>query len=313
MEIAILIPCYNEALTIGNVIDDFKHELPKAKIYIYDNNSRDDTAIIAKAHGAIVRRENRQGKGFVVRSMFRDIDADCYVMVDGDHTYPAPFVHQLIKPIESNEASMVIGDRLSNGSYTKENKRKFHNFGNSLVRRCINLLYKSDVHDIMTGYRAFNRLFVKSMPVMSPGFEIETEMSLHALDKRFPIKEIPIDYRDRPDGSESKLNTLGDGFKVLIKIFSLFKEYRPFLFFGLFSFLFLVLGLLVGLPVILEFIQTSYITKVPSAILATGLITIAMLTFSCGLILDTVISSNKKNYELELNRIIESCEGYQNE
>ncbi|GAA5415825.1 hypothetical protein Pryu01_00857 [Paraliobacillus ryukyuensis] len=308
MQIAILIPCYNEAQTIGQVIDAFKQELPKARIYVYDNNSKDNTATIARQHGAIVHQERRQGKGYVIRSMFRDIDADCYVMVDGDHTYPATYVHQLIAPIQKKEACMVIGDRLSNGSYHQENKRRFHRFGNAIVKNCINLLYKSDVKDIMTGYRAFNKLFVKSIPVMSPGFEIETEMTLHALDKRFPITEVPIDYQDRPNGSESKLHTIQDGFKVLSKIFMLFKEYRPFLFFGIFSILFFMTGLAIGLPVISEFFQTGFITKIPSAILATGLMILSMLAFASGLILDTVIASHKKNYELELNRIIQDCE-----
>lgn len=199
MKVAVLIPCYNEEVTIGKVIDDFKRELPSADIYVYDNNSKDRTSEIALEHGAIVKKEFKQGKGNVVRSMFQEIDADCYVMVDGDDTYPAEFVHQLIEPIRNREANMVIGDRLSNGTYLEENKRAFHNFGNNLVRSLINGLYKSNIKDIMTGYRAYDKLFVKSIPVMSPGFEIETEMSLHALDKRFRLKEIAIDYRDRPE------------------------------------------------------------------------------------------------------------------
>jgi glycosyltransferase involved in cell wall biosynthesis len=189
MKVAVLIPCYNEEVTIGKVIDDFKRELPSADIYVYDNNSKDRTSEIALEHGAIVKKEFKQGKGNVVRSMFQEIDADCYVMVDGDDTYPAEFVHQLIEPIRNREANMVIGDRLSNGTYFEENKRAFHNFGNNLVRSLINGLYKSNIKDIMTGYRAYDKLFVKSIPVMSPGFEIETEMSLHALDKRFRLKK----------------------------------------------------------------------------------------------------------------------------
>jgi glycosyltransferase involved in cell wall biosynthesis len=303
MKVAVLIPCYNEELTIGKVVDDFKRELPYADIYVYDNNSKDRTSEIAAQHGAIVRKETRQGKGNVVRSMFRDIDADIYVMVDGDDTYPAEFVHQLIEPIKNGEANMVIGDRLSNGTYFQENKRPFHNFGNNLVKNLINFLYKSDIKDIMTGYRAFDKFFVKTMPVMSPGFEIETEMSIHALDKKFLIKEVPIDYRDRPEGSESKLNTFSDGWKVLKMIFTLFKEYKPFLFFSLWSLLFFILGLAVGIPVIAEFVQTQFITRVPSAILAVGLMIFSMLSFACGLILDTVAASQRKHYELELNRI----------
>jgi glycosyltransferase involved in cell wall biosynthesis len=305
MKIAVLIPCYNEEKTIGKVISDFRRELPEADIYVYDNNSSDRTSLIAAEHGAIVRKEFRQGKGNVVRSMFREIDADIYVMVDGDDTYPAEFVHQLIEPIKRGEANMVIGDRLSNGTYFQENKRPFHNFGNNLVKNLINLLYKSDIKDIMTGYRAFDKLFVKSMPVMSPGFEIETEMSIHALDKKFLIKEVPIDYRDRPEGSESKLNTFSDGWKVLKMIFTLFKDYKPFLFFSLWALLFFILGLAVGIPVVVEFIQTKFITRVPSAILAVGLMIFALLSFACGLILDTVAAAHRKQYELELNRIYE--------
>ncbi|MDH2449830.1 glycosyltransferase family 2 protein [Priestia megaterium] len=308
MKVAILIPCYNEEVTIGKVIDDFKRELPSADIYVYDNNSKDRTSEIALEHGAIVKKEFKQGKGNVVRSMFQEIDADCYVMVDGDDTYPAEFVHQLIEPIRNREANMVIGDRLSNGTYLEENKRAFHNFGNNLVRSLINGLYKSNIKDIMTGYRAYDKLFVKSIPVMSPGFEIETEMSLHALDKRFRLKEIAIDYRDRPEGSESKLNTFSDGFKVLRMIFTLFKEYKPLQFFSIWTVLFIVAGLAVGAPVLYEFFDTGFITKVPSSILATGLMVLGVLSFVCGLILDTIASLNRKQYELELNKKIEQIE-----
>ncbi|MCM3772998.1 glycosyltransferase family 2 protein [Priestia aryabhattai] len=308
MKVAVLIPCYNEEVTIGKVIDDFKRELPSADIYVYDNNSKDRTSEIALEHGAIVKKEFKQGKGNVVRSMFQEIDADCYVMVDGDDTYPAEFVHQLIEPIRNREANMVIGDRLSNGTYFEENKRAFHNFGNNLVRSLINRLYKSNIKDIMTGYRAYDKLFVKSIPVMSPGFEVETEMSLHALDKRFHLKEIAIDYRDRPEGSESKLNTFSDGFKVLRMIFTLFKEYKPLQFFSIWTVLFIVAGLAVGAPVLYEFFDTGFITKVPSSILATGLMVLGVLSFVCGLILDTIASLNRKQYELELNKKIEQIE-----
>jgi len=303
MEIAVLVPCYNEEQTIGKVIDDFKKELPEAKIYVYDNNSSDNTYEVAKQHGAIVKKERRQGKGNVVRSMFREIDADIYVMVDGDDTYPAEFVHEIIKPVINQEANLVIGDRLSNGTYFNENKRMFHNFGNNLVKGLINLLYKSNIKDIMTGYRAFDKLFVKSMPIMSPGFEIETEMSLHALDKRFKIVEVPIDYRDRPEGSESKLNTVSDGIKVINMIFTLFKEFKPFQFFSLWSGVLFILGLAVGIPVIVEFLVTDYITKVPSAVLAVGLVILSALLFAVGLILDTISSQNKKQYEMEIIRL----------
>ena len=301
MKIAVIIPCYNEVLTIGKVINDFKGELPEADIYVYDNNSKDKTGEIAREHGAIVVKEARQGKGNVVRSMFRDIDADIYIMVDGDDTYPAEAARKLIQPIINNEADMVIGDRLSNGTYEKENKRAFHNLGNNLVQGLIGLLFKNEIKDIMTGYRAFNRFFVKTMPVMSEGFQIETEMSIHALDKKFRLKEIPIEYRDRPDGSESKLNTFRDGYRVIKTLLGLFKDYKPLLFFGSISAISLVLGLLVGIPVIIEFVLTSFINKVPSAILAVGFIVVSVISLACGLILDTISATSKRNYELYLN------------
>ena len=302
MKIAVLIPCYNEELTIEKVIKDFKKELPNADIYVYDNNSKDKTAEIARRNGAIVRHEYRQGKGNVVRSMFRDVDADIYVMVDGDDTYPAEEVHKLIKPIEEGRADMVIGDRLTNGTYQKENKRHFHEFGNNLVRKSINVLFKTNLKDIMTGYRVFNKIFVKNMPVMSPKFEIETEMSLHALDKKFIIEEIPIVYRDRPAGSVSKLNTVSDGIKVVETIIKMFKDFKPRQFFWVISLIFIILGLIVGIPVITEFIKTNYITKVPSAVLATGIMIFALITAQCGVILDTVVKQNRENYELQLSR-----------
>ncbi len=302
MKTAILIPCYNEELTIEKVIKDFKKELPEADIYVYDNNSKDKTAQIAKANGAIVKHEYRQGKGNVVRSMFRDIDADIYVMVDGDDTYPAEEVHKLIKPVQEGRADMAIGDRLTNGTYQKENKRHFHEFGNNLVRKSINVLFNTKLKDIMTGYRVFNKVFVKNMPVMSPKFEIETEMSLHALDKKFIIEEIPIVYRDRPEGSVSKLNTVSDGMKVIKTIIKMFKDFKPRQFFWVIALIFVIIGLIVGIPVIVEFAKTGYITKVPSAILATGIMTIALIIGQCGVILDTVVKQNRENYELQLSR-----------
>ena len=302
MKTAVLIPCYNEELTIEKVIKDFKKELPDADIYVYDNNSKDKTAQIAKANGAIVKHEYRQGKGNVVRSMFRDIDADIYVMVDGDDTYPAEEVHKLIKPVQEGIADMAIGDRLTNGTYQKENKRHFHEFGNNLVRKSINVLFNTKLKDIMTGYRVFNKVFVKNMPVMSPKFEIETEMSLHALDKKFIIEEIPIVYRDRPEGSVSKLNTVSDGMKVIKTIIKMFKDFKPRQFFWVIALIFVIIGLIVGIPVIVEFAKTGYITKVPSAILATGIMTIALIIGQCGVILDTVVKQNRENYELQLSR-----------
>lgn len=300
MKTAILIPCYNEALTIQKVIADFKRELPDADIYVYDNNSTDETYGLAKKCGAIVKKEPRQGKGFVVRQMFLDINADYYVMVDGDDTYPADAVHKLLAPLKNGSADMTIGDRLSNGTYYKENKRAFHDFGNNIVKNSINKLYKSNITDVMTGYRGFNKVFVKSIPVMSNGFQIETEFTIHALDKRFKIYELPINYRDRPEGSESKLNTISDGIKVLLTIINMFKDSKPLLFFSILSIISLLFGLITGIPVILEFINTGLITRIPSAILATGLVTISFLLIITGLILDTVVKNHKQDFELNL-------------
>lgn len=301
-KIAVLIPCYNEELTIEKVVKDFKKELPNADIYVYDNNSKDKTIEIAEKAGAIVRRENRQGKGNVVRTMFRDIDADIYVMVDGDDTYPAEFVHQLIEPVRNDEADMAIGDRLSNGTYQQEIKKNFHEFGNNLVRGSINLLFNNKLKDIMTGYRVFNKQFVKNMPVMSPGFELETEMTLFALDKKFRIKEIPIVFRERPEGSESKINTVSDGIKVLKTIVKMFKDHKPLRFFTIIFAILFILGLIVGLPVVFEFYKTGYITKVPSAVLATGIMILAVICEQCGIILQTIVKQHKENYELNLLR-----------
>lgn len=301
-KIAVLIPCYNEELTIEKVIKDFKKELPDADIYVYDNNSKDKTYEIAKNAGAIVRKENRQGKGNVVRTMFREIDADIYVMVDGDDTYPAEFVHQLIEPVRNNEADMAIGDRLSNGTYQQQIKKNFHEFGNNLVRKSINILFNNKLKDIMTGYRVFSRMFVKNMPVMSPKFELETEMTLFALDKKFRIKEIPIVFRERPDGSESKIDTVSDGMKVIKTIIKMFKDHKPLKFFTILFLVFFILGLIVGVPVIVEFYKTGYITKMPSAVLATGLVTLAVIMEQCGLILNTIVKQHRENYELNLLR-----------
>lgn len=303
MKVAVLIPCYNEALTIEKVVKDFQRELPTADIYVYDNNSSDDTASIAKEAGAIVRSEHRQGKGFAVRSMFFDIDADYYLMVDGDDTYPAEAVHQLLDPLVAGDADMTIGDRLSNGTYFEENKRPFHDFGNNLVKNSINFLYKGQIRDVMTGYRGFNQVFVKSLPVMSNGFQIETEFTIHALDKRFKLVEVPIDYRDRPEGSFSKLNTFSDGFKVLGTIMRMMKDSHPMLFFGVLTAICFILGLIAGVPVLVEFFNTGFIHKVPSAILATGMITIGLMLFTTGLILSTVVKMDRKNYELNLYQL----------
>jgi len=307
MKVAVLIPCYNEEKTIKKVINDFRKELNSAEIYVYDNNSTDNTykivsEIIKKDNKVFLKKEPYQGKGNVVRRMFREIESDIYILVDGDDTYPAEFVHYLIEPIKNKEADMVIGDRLSNGSYEKENKRMFHNFGNQLVKYLINKLFKANLKDIMSGYRAFNRTFVKNIAILSDGFEVETEMTISALDKKFILREIPIEYRDRPEGSYSKLNTFRDGIKVLKTILWLFKDYKPLMFFSIVSFIFFIFSLLVGIPVIYEFLETHYITKIPSAILAVGLMLISIISLFSGFILDTIIKHQKENYEINLKR-----------
>lgn len=302
-KIAVLVPCYNEELTVEKVVSDFKKELPDADIYVYDNNSKDRTSELALKAGAIVKKETAQGKGNVVRSMFQDIDADIYVMVDGDDTYPADEVHGLIEAVREG-ADMVIGDRLSNGTYASENKRGFHNLGNNLVRLLINKIFDNDINDIMTGYRAFSKKFVKTNAIMSPGFQIETELTITTLVYRYKVKEIPITYRDRPKGSESKLNTFSDGFKVLMTLFDLYKDYKPLFFFGMFALVFLIVGVLVGIPVIVEFFKYSYVYKIPSAILATGLVTISFLLMMLGLILDHNSNVEKREHELRINEWI---------
>ena len=303
--VAVLIPCYNEAITIGKVVDDFRRCLPEADIYVYDNNSSDDTAAIAHEHGAIVRFEGRQGKGNVVRQMFREIEADYYLMVDGDDTYPAEAAPDLVEPLVVGLADMTVGDRLSNGSYGEENDRAFHGFGNNLVRWLIKTIYGYAFDDVMTGYRAFTRQFVKTMPVLSAGFQIETEISIHAVDHRWRIVDVPIEYRDRPEGSYSKLSTFGDGAKVLMAIASLFKDCRPMAFFGWLALLFVILGLVAGVPVIAEFVTTGLVSKLPSAVLAVALVICGALSMTVGLVLDTVAKSQRKAWELEVYRAAE--------
>lgn len=296
--IAVLIPCYNEAQTIAKVIDDFAQELPAATIYVYDNNSTDDTACIAKEHGAVVRLEPRQGKGNVVRQMFREVQADYYVMVDGDDTYPAKHVHDMLMPLITGESDMVIGDRLSNMTYHKENKRNFHSFGNNLVRFLIRLIYGVNIVDVLTGYRAFNRIYVKTCPILSPGFEIETELTIHTIDKNWRFTEVPIDYRDRPLGSESKLSTFRDGLKVILKIMSLFKDYKPLVLFSLVGGILLLVGIILGISVVVEFFGSGLVERFPSALLAVGLVVVGLLSISVGLILDTTVKGWRKQYEL---------------
>jgi glycosyltransferase involved in cell wall biosynthesis len=297
-KIAIIIPCYNEAATVGEVVGAFKRQLPEADIYVYDNNSNDETANIAIAAGAIVRYEYCQGKGNVVRRMFCEIDADCYVMVDGDFTYPVEPVNEMIDLVLKGKADMVIGDRLSS-TYFKENKRPFHNSGNRIVRWLINRLWKTNIKDIMTGYRAFSKAYVKLFPVMSGNFEIETEMTLHALDKRFRIQEIAIDYRDRPEGSVSKLNTFTDGFYIVKLIFVLFKEYRPLLFFGSLSLILILSAIGLFIPILLEFLQTGLVPRFPTLIVSVFLALAGIQSFFTGLCLDVIVQKDRKMYELK--------------
>lgn len=305
MSTAILIPCYNEEITIGKVVDDFRRELSDATIYVYDNNSTDRTVQIATEHGATVRHVGYQGKGNVVRAMFREVDADYLIMVDGDDTYPAEQVHDLLRPLEEDRCDMVVGDRLSNGSYAEENTRQFHGFGNDLVRWLVNHLYGVRVNDVMTGYRGFNRTFAKTYPVIAEGFEIETEMTIHCVDKHWRLLEAPIDYRDRPEGSYSKLNTFSDGIKVLKTIGSLFKDYKPLAFFSIVGLVLLVVGLIFGITVIADYATTGLVARFPTAILAVGLVLCGLLSVSCGFILDTVVKGSRKQYELDVQRWIE--------
>lgn len=299
MKTAVLIPCYNEAKTIGRVVADFKEKMPHADIYVYDNNSTDNTAELAEQAGAIVRYEHKQGKGNVVRTMFREVDADCYVMVDGDDTYPADFGPRLEQLVLSGKADMAVGDRLSSIYFT-ENKRPFHNFGNVLVRRMINFLFRAKLNDIMTGARAFSKDFVKSFPVISKGFEIETEMTIFALDNNFAIKEVSIAYQDRPQGSESKLNTYSDGLKVLKTIVNLFKDTKPLAFFSILSLILLLISFGFFLPILIQFVQTGIVDKFPTLIVISALTVIALLNFFCGVILSVLKKQHRQNFERQL-------------
>jgi len=300
--IAVLIPCYNESKTIEKVVTDFQRVLPEAVIYVYDNNSSDGTAEIAARAGAVVRRERMQGKGNVIRRMFREIDADCYVMADGDDTYPAENAPELVRLVLEEQADMVVGDRLSS-TYFTENKRPFHNLGNSLVRASINLLFRSEIKDIMTGYRAFSYAFVKTYPVLSKGFEIETDMSIHAVTRNMLVRNVVIDYRDRPDGSVSKLNTYSDGAKVLLTIARLFKNYKPFAFFGLISLLLALLSGVFMIPVLAEFFATGLVPRFPTLIVCGITMLAALLLFISGLILSTLLEKDKRDFEFQLQQV----------
>ncbi|MBP3234993.1 MAG: glycosyltransferase [Eubacterium sp.] len=301
-KIAVLIPCYNESKTIEKVVKDFKKVLPEAVIYVYDNNSSDGTDEIAKKAGAVVRYEYQQGKGNVIRRMFREIDAEAYVMVDGDDTYPAEHAREMVDKIINRNVDMVIGDRLSS-TYYEENKRPFHNFGNSLVQKSINMLFHSDIKDIMTGYRAFSYLFVKSFPILSNGFEIETEMTIHAIDKRMFLENVVIDYRDRPEGSESKLNTYSDGMKVIFTIIKLFRIYKPFSFFGLLATLLTILAAVFFVPVFIDYLNTGMVEKFPTLIVCGFVIIAAIISLFSGLLLSSIAQKNKQDFEMELNKI----------
>lgn len=299
-KIAVLIPCYNESKTIKKVIEDFKRELPEATIYVYDNNSSDNTAEIAKKAGAIVRTEQKQGKGNVIRTMFREIDAECYIMTDGDDTYPAEDAKKMCKEILENNVDMVIGDRLSS-TYFEENKRPFHNIGNVIVRLLINMIYKSKIRDVMTGYRAFSYRFVKTFPVLSKGFEIETEMTIHSLDKNLNLENVTIEYRDRPEGSSSKLNTYVDGAKVIKTIISLYKNYKPLSFFLWLAIILLIIGTVFLIPVLLEFYKTGLVPKMPTFMASIFFFICATQSFFGGLILQTIVEKDKRQFEITLN------------
>ena len=301
-KIAVLVPCYNEAQTIKKVVEDFKRVLPQAVIYVYNNNSTDDTAKIAAEAGAIVRNEYKQGKGNVIRRMFREIDAECYIMTDGDDTYPAEFAPQMADMVLNKNCDMVVGDRLSS-TYFQENKRPFHNFGNDIVRKSINFLFKSKIKDIMTGFRAFSYQFVKTFPVLSTGFEIETEMTIHAVDKNMAVGNVVIDYRDRQEGSESKLNTFSDGFKVIKTIIRLFKAYKPILFYGLVALILAIISIGFFIPILVIYGETGLVPKFPTLIMCCFVMTVAILSFFSGSILQSLRQKEKQDFELHLNQV----------
>lgn len=301
-KIAVLIPCYNESATVAKVVRDYREVLPEATVYVYDNNSTDGTDELARAAGAVVRYERRQGKGNVIRTMFRDIEAQYYLMIDGDDTYPAEDARAMVDKVLVDGYDMVVGDRLSS-TYFTENKRPFHNSGNVLVRKLVNSFFKGNVTDIMTGYRAFSRLFVKSFPVLSKGFEIETEMTIHALDKNLALASVPVGYRDRPVGSESKLNTFSDGFKVLRTVARLFKDYKPLPFFGIIAGVLMLFALILLFPVLTEFTQTGLVPRLPTFVAACFMALFSLLSLTCGLILDTENKKSRQNFELQMTII----------
>lgn len=301
-KVAVLIPCYNESATIEKVVMDFKKAIPEAVIYVYDNNSSDNTAEIAEKAGAVVRHEYCQGKGNVIRRMFREIDAQCYLMTDGDDTYPAEFARAMVMPVLEKNSDMTVGDRLSS-TYFTENKRPFHNFGNSIVRSFINKFFHSDIKDIMTGYRAFSYNFVKTFPVLSKGFEIETEMSIHAIDKNMSVENVVIEYRDRPDGSESKLNTYSDGFKVIMTMLKLYKNYRPMQFFGYISVILIIISAIFFVPVLIDYIKDGTVPRFPTLIVCGFTVIAALQSLFSGLILSCIVQKNRQDFEMNLHAV----------
>lgn len=301
-KIAVLIPCYNEEKTIEKVIGDFKEVLPEATIYVYNNNSSDRTVELARKSGAMVRDEYMQGKGNVIRRMFREIDAECYIMTDGDDTYPAENAREMVELVLNKKVDMVVGDRLSS-TYFLENKRPFHNFGNTIVRKSINILFHNDIKDIMTGYRAFSYEFVKTFPILSKGFEIETEMSIHAVDKNMYVENVVINYRDRPEGSESKLNTYSDGFKVLKTIARLYKTYNPMGFFGIIATVLAMISLIFFIPVIREYVKTGLVPNFPTLIVCGFTMIAAIQSFFAGMQLQTIVQKNRQDFEMNLQMV----------
>lgn len=301
-KIAVLIPCYNEGKTVEKVVTDFRNVLPEAVIYVYDNNSTDGTAKLAARAGAIVRHEYQQGKGNVIRRMFREIDAECYIMTDGDDTYPAEFAREMADKVLNQNVDMVVGDRLSS-TYFEENKRPFHNMGNSIVRKSINFLFKSEIKDIMTGYRAFSYQFVKSFPVLSKGFEIETEMSIHAIDKNMYIANVIIDYRDRPEGSESKLNTYSDGLKVLFTIFRLYRNYKPINFFSIITLLLTIIAAIFFIPILFTYAETGLVPNFPTLIVCGFIEMAALISLFTGIVLQTLRQKDRQDFEMNLMQL----------
>ena len=300
-KIAVLIPCYNEEQTIGKVVRDVKEALPEAVVYVYDNNSKDRTIEVATKAGAIIRHEYKQGKGNVIRRMFREIDAQCYLMIDGDDTYPLDCAREMVNRVLEYHADMVVGDRLSS-TYFTENKRPFHNFGNSLMRFGINTLFRSDIKDIMTGYRAFGYEFVKTFPVVSQGFEIETEMTIHAVNYHMQVDNVIVEYRDRPEGSESKLNTYSDGMRVIRKMLQLYRNYKPMQFFGILGGLLVIIAAILFLPILLEYFATGLVPRFPTLIVCGFMVLAAILSFFAGMILEVMCAKDRRDFEYRLNR-----------